>query len=205
MKANMHESIQIIGQEIEKCDSSCLIYRKKRQRFDSEHPGNIYYLKTGKVTVYRKSDNVLTNTLSGPAILGLSQLKGKEKTHYFRCDTDCDMWGLPFADASKLFDDKGLWKNAFELLTSITYQCYTRELMITQRNVRGIIIQYLKSIWEMNEDIKKKISIYTFILQRSNISRSSIYKTVCDLTDEGLIKVSRGRLIEYLIDCSIAR
>lgn len=205
MEINMHESIQIIGQEIEKCDSSCLIYRKKRQRFDVEHPGNIYYLKAGKVSVYRSSDNILTHSLLGPAILGISQMKIKERTHYFRCDIDCEMWGLPFADASKLFDDKGLWEYAFKLLTGITYQYYMRELMITQRNVRGIIIQYLKFIWEMSEEMRRKTSIYSFILQRNNISRSSIYKTICELTDEGLIKVSRGKLTSYLIEHPISR
>lgn len=195
----MLEHIILIGREIEMCNSSCLIYRKKRQRFDAEHPHNVFYLKVGRVSVYRKADNVLTNILSGPAILGLSQMKQKEKTHFFRCDVDCEMWGLPVAETNKLFTDKRLWEYAFELLTTLTYQYHLRELMVSQRSVRGIIIQYLKSIWDMSEELREKTSIYTFILQRNNISRSSIYKTICDLTDEGMIKVSRGKLTYFLM------
>lgn len=200
MKINMLECVSEIGKEIEICSSSCLIYRKKRQRFDVENQEQIFYLKTGRISIYRKSDNVLTSSLSGPAILGLSQMKSEDKTHYFRCDTDCEMWGLPVDDASFLFDDKGLWRYAFELLTHLVKEYYLREHMIAQKNVRGIIIQHIKYIWEMSDDMRAQTSIYSFILQRNHISRSSIHKTVCTLENSGLIKVSRGKLVDCLIE-----
>ncbi|KFD23656.1 helix-turn-helix domain-containing protein [Yokenella regensburgei] len=194
-----NEAITIIGEAIKDCGSSCLIYRKKRQRFDVESHQQIFYLIQGSVNVYRKSDDVLTNTVTGPAILGLLQMKMKEKTHYFRCDTDCEMWSLSIHDTNAIFNEKDLWGYAFDLLTHSIYQWYRRSNMIEQKDVYSIVVQHLKYIWEMSTESRTQTSIYSFILRRSHISRSSIHKAICVLKEEGVVKVNRGKLLELSI------
>lgn len=194
-----HEAITVIGQAIQECESSILVYRKKRQRFDVESHQQMFFLTSGKISVYRKSDDVLTNTIAGPAILGLLQMKMKEKTHYFRCDTDCEMWSVSIHDANAIFNEKGLWSYAFELMTHSIYQWYRRSNMIEQKDVYSIVVQHLKYIWEMSGESRAQVSIYSFILRRSHISRSSIHKAISTLKDEGLIKVYRGKLLDFSI------
>lgn len=200
MKNKIHESLATVCKEIERCHASLLMLKKKRQRFDVERKKQILYLKKGSVVVYRKHDNVLSNAIVAPAILGLPQMMSDDKTHYFRCESDCEMWSLPVDAASALFDEKNLWRHAFEILTYTIHQYYRREYMITQKNAHGVVVQHLKYIWSMSKEIREKTSIYTFILQRNHISRSSINKIVSDLKKAGLIDVCRGKLIAFSIE-----
>ncbi|MCE3106174.1 helix-turn-helix domain-containing protein [Yersinia enterocolitica] len=49
----------------------------------------------------------------------------------------------------------------------------------------------------MDEEVRKKTSIYSYILTRNHISRSAIHKIVREMTLAGDIIVNRGRLFDF--------
>ncbi len=125
-------------------------------------------------------------------------MKSEVKSHYVRCNTECEMWGISISDACILFDSKVLWGHTFDILTDQVQEYFKREHMILQKNTYGIINEHLKHIWEMDEEVRKKTSIYSYILTRNHISRSAIHKIVREMTLAGDIIVNRGRLLGVL-------
>jgi hypothetical protein len=87
--------------------------------------------------------------------------------------------------------------HAFDILTSHLQMYFTRENMLSQPNVKMIIIEHLRYIWEQPEGIRNKTSLFTFILSRNQIARSTVHKVIMELTLSGAIQTARGRLIAF--------
>ena len=197
MNKQLSETARLIGHEIEKHKSSHYVKFKKNQRVDFKNNDTIYFLSAGCVSFYRYNDDVLTITKDAPFMLGLAQMKSEVKSHYVRCNTECEMWGISISEACLLFNSNELWMHAFDILTDQVQEYFKREHMILQKNTYGIINEHLKHIWEMDEATRRKTSIYSYILTRNHISRSAIHKMVKEMMIEGDIVVRRGKLIDF--------
>lgn len=193
---SIHESTLIVGEYIHRSRNAYFEFRKKNQRIDYR-ADNISYLKKGRVSVYRQDNDLVTISLEAPAVMGLTQIHLNEKTHYIRCDCDCEMWTINTPDAMTVFTQNNLWLHAFYILTYHINLYFQRDKLITQPTFRGVIYEHLKYIWAMDERIRGKTSVYIFIMSRNHISRSGIHKILHELSDEGLIKIERGKLIYF--------
>ena len=191
------KSVVLIGDEIKKSDNAWLSLRKKRQRIDLKVDGNILFLEKGTVSVYRVENDLVTVSISAPAILGLPQMRTEVAGHYLRCDTDCEMWAMSVQNADLLFSAKNLWKQAFDILAHHLQRYFQRETLQSHRTIRELIIEHVKYIWAMEPAVREKTSVYTFILTRNHISRSAIHKVLQELVNDGKITLNRGKLSAY--------
>lgn len=191
------KSVVLIGDEIKKSDNAWLSLRKKRQRIDLKVDGNILFLEKGTVSVYRVENDLVTVSISAPAILGLPQMRTEVTGHYLRCDTDCEMWAMSVQNADHLFTAKNLWKQAFDILAHHLQRYFQREALQSHRTIRELIIEHVKYIWAMEPAVREKTSVYTFILTRNHISRSAIHKVLQELVNDGKITLNRGKLSAY--------
>lgn len=195
---NLEESVSLIGSEIKKSENAWFSVRKKRQRIDLKTEAHILYLEKGTVSVYRIDDDLVTVTIPAPAILGLAQLRALNTEHYLRCDGDCEMWVMSMQNAKELFTQKNLWRDAFDLLSHHLGRYFQRETLKSHRTIRELVIEHVKYIWSLASDIRKKTSIYTFIMTRNHVSRSAIHKVLQELVLEGRITIEHGKLTSYV-------
>ncbi|MBC2620630.1 MULTISPECIES: helix-turn-helix domain-containing protein [Citrobacter] len=190
----IENAVVLVGDEMKKSDNAWLSLRKKRQRIDLKVDGNILFLEKGTVSVYRVENDLVTVSISAPAILGLPQMRTEVAGHYLRCDTDCEMWAMSVQNADHLFTAKNLWKQAFDILTHHLQRYFQREALQSHRTIREQIIEHVKFIWSMEPEVREKTSVYTFILTRNHISRSAIHKVLQELVNDGKITLNRGKL-----------
>lgn len=196
-QSNVEESILLIGDEVKNSDNAWFSLRKKRQRIDLKVDGDILYLEKGTVSVYRLENDLVTISISAPAILGLPQLRTEQTGHYLRCDTDCEMWVMNKHNANALFSTKNLWCHAFDILTNHLYRYFQREKLQSHRTIRELVVEHVKYIWSLAPDVRDRTSVYTFILARNHISRSAIHKVLQELMLEGKINLNRGKLTQF--------
>lgn len=156
------------------------------------------FLEKGTVSVYRVENDLVTVSISAPAILGLPQMRTEVAGHYLRCDTDCEMWAMSVQNADLLFTAKNLWKQAFDILTHHLQRYFQREALQSHRTIREQIIEHVKYIWAMDPGVREKTSVYTFILARNHISRSAIHKVLQELVNDGKIIMNRGKLSLFI-------
>lgn len=190
----IENAVVLVGDEMKKSENAWLSLRKKRQRIDLKVDGNILFLEKGTVSVYRVENDLVTVSISAPAILGLPQMRTEVAGHYLRCDTDCEMWAMSVQNADHLFTAKNLWKQAFDILTHHLQRYFQREALQSHRTIREQIIEHVKYIWSMEPEVREKTSVYTFILTRNHISRSAIHKVLQELVNDGKITLNRGKL-----------
>lgn len=191
---NVVKSVCVVGNAIERAQNSYFSKRKKNQRIELKTNNCICFLKTGSVSIYRLENNLLTVSLDAPAILGLAQMRNEFKSHYLRCNSDCDMWVISVQDAINIFNAENLWMHAFDILTKHLQMYFQRENMLSHPKVCDIVKEHLRFIWAMPEVERKRTSVYTFIKARNHISRSAIHKEIQTLTRNGFIQIERGKL-----------
>ncbi len=190
----IENAVVLVGDEMKKSDNAWLSLRKKRQRIDLKTDGQILFLEKGTVSVYRVENDLVTVSISAPAILGLPQMRTEVAGHYLRCDTACELGAMSVQNADHLFTTKNLWKQAFDILTHHLQRYFQREALQSHRTIREQIIEHVKYIWSMEPEVREKTSVYTFILTRNHISRSAIHKVLQELVNDGKITLNRGKL-----------
>lgn len=197
MKKYISEAVIKVGGEIEESTFSYSAFRKKKQRIDLKKYGHVIYLKKGIISVYTDPSDLLTGSISSPAILGLVGLHYKETYYYLRCETPCEMVIISHEEAANLFTRNTLWEYAFNICNDFFYNYLRGSKTQSSRKVKDIVTEHLKDIWSMESTQREKVSIYKFILSRNQVSRSAIHKVIKDLCESGKAVVSRARLIDF--------
>jgi CRP-like cAMP-binding protein len=191
---NVERSVSLIGEKIQASEHAYYSERKRNQRIELKTYNSVCYLKKGSVSVYRLENNILTLTIKAPAILGLAQMRNETKSHYLRCDMDCEMWVISTPDAIELFNSRNLWMHAYDILTRHLQMYFIRENMLSQPTIRGIVMEHLKYIWSLPLAERLSISVYTFILARNQVSRSAVHKVLREFISTGEAHITRGKL-----------
>jgi CRP-like cAMP-binding protein len=201
MNAKPLDSIKGLGEIIKDHPSSHALYLRKNQRMDFDllnASDAIYYLESGKISAYRVSDNVLTISQHSPSIVGLIQLRSAIIFHYFRCDSDCILWGMKKNDIEALYSENPVsLRYAYDALSYMALIYHERDLMVLKGSIKKIVIEHLYQIWEISEKGRINISVYTFILSRNKIARSSVHRVITSLIANNCIAVEQGRLVMF--------
>ncbi|WP_370968012.1 helix-turn-helix domain-containing protein [Enterobacter wuhouensis] len=194
-KITLEEAVSTLGEYIEKSKESCMSVRKKNQRLDTKNEKKIYYLKSGTVSLYPLENNIVSVDVEAPAVLGMDQMFHGKLSHSIRCGIECELMMIDESEFIGILNHKGLWPHAFCVLSFHYEMCFQLKNRPGKKNINSIVTEHLRYLWGMDEDKRGEISVYTFILARSQISRSSIYNVLSKLTDNGIIELERGKLV----------
>ncbi|HID7510843.1 TPA: Crp/Fnr family transcriptional regulator [Enterobacter hormaechei] len=192
---NIIDSVLILGELIESSGQSYLSVRKKNHRIELKKENKIGFLKRGSVSVCRSENDIVTVSLEGPAILGMAQMFHDTQSHYIRCSRDCDIVMIDAANFIRLLMLKKHWFHAFIIISHYMQMYFQREKMLGHKTIRKIVIEHLRYLWEQEEETRNNTSVYTFILARNQISRSSLHKIMSKLSEEEFIRLQRGKLL----------
>lgn len=195
------ESVSRIGAAILSDERAYFMKKTRNQRVELKNNEKICFLVKGGISTYRVMDSLLTITINAPAVIGLPYLKNNDipSTHYYRCNNECEMWAVNFSDAINIFSKLGLWEDAFNIITQHLSLYFQREALLNQPNIKSIVLEHAKYLWEQDEEVREGTSIYKFILSRNLVSRSAVHKAVRELTNEGIMEIHRGKLCFFSV------
>lgn len=182
---------------IERHPDSYFIGLKKNQRYQLRISDEVYYLKSGSLSIYRKKDDLLIMNVESPTVIGLSFISSLNQSFYFRCCEACELYVVKLKSIIAVIEHRNLWKSVYQNITGLVQHYIERDFITVQKSTRNLVEEHLKIIWEMDEETRKKTSIYKFILDRNIISRSSIHKVISEMQAQKIIDVSYGKLISF--------
>lgn len=190
-----------ISDSVVECGHSFFTRRKTNQRIDFEKDNTVYFLRKGTVSLHRMGDGMLSMVAEAPDIVGLININFRSLPVYFlRCNSDCEMWAIGYDDFINLMDTKSQWSDCFKIISFHMSSYIKRELISNKRNSKELVFEHLKVIWELPEAERLNTSLFTYILSRNHISRSSINKVIHEFENENLISTCRGKLMYMRIE-----
>lgn len=198
MKVQSNPSlIDIIRTHLEFSDRSYIVYATSEHQIPLYEKSKkiVYCLIEGRINVHRKVDNVLIFSMTAPAIIGLFSLGENDIYHHFVTATNVKLIAIEEGYFSETIEANNLWKNIFLLAADYARYFFVRDEKFNSKDVYSIIKNNLELLWQYPEEERMQISIFKFILSRSQISRSSLNKILKDLIEGGYIDINRGRLL----------
>lgn len=179
------------------CDAQHTIYAARHQKitFEDKSQSYIYIIQCGTVDVRRKNDGIIVLTTKSPSILGLTSLFSGVYYHYLSTVTDSQIIAIKRLAAIDFLNRENLWKEAAKVLSQTSQIYYQRDEVVSGNTVYDIIKNHLEILWKYPEGEREKISVFDFIMGRSNISRSSLNKVLKDLSLGGYLILHRGKLL----------
>lgn len=172
------------------------IKKNHNATYDINTCKSVIYLKTGCASIHRKTDDALLYELKSPAILGLEQLLSNSCHYYIKVDGRSRLIFLEHSLILELIESNFLWKKMAHFMGA------TIEIMELQKhniNIKKGAYQTVKTsienIWHLPVEKRLSTSIFTFIMHRHDISRSSIAKILHQLNKGGYIAIRRGILV----------
>ncbi|MEX3242533.1 helix-turn-helix domain-containing protein [Serratia quinivorans] len=193
---NDYKAVKILQNRIINQTDSELKTFKKGCKIESKN--NIVMLISGEISVRRTKDDILMSKGKAPAIYGLIDVfkLNYQVCNYFRCETDCVIFISSVDSALDVINKENLWYHVSSNFANLIESFCSRELLVSHSDVYGIVRSHLEYIWTLPAKERLEMSIFSFIMQRAPISRSSIHKIIKELNKGGFIVTERGRLIE---------
>jgi CRP-like cAMP-binding protein len=168
-----------------------------RQRITLE-PGMTYFVERGLVSMSMQSDSrVIGNTIESMPI-GLLEHYCPVVTFDYICLAPTTLLRLPMADFETIFFNGDPQKTR-ELVTVLSFMVvFMVDIHVERRSdsgyhtIKPMLFRYLYRR-TVNEDENEGIA--NFIIRRTNLSRSYVYRVLSDLREGGYITVKKGKLI----------
>lgn len=152
----------------------------------------------GTVDIYRNADNMLFATARAPAIFGMQGSPYRDSIYKFISRPDCVLETLPLSSVIRIINANSLLE---ELLICQSYfndyHAYRTNMLINKTSYE-IVRALLLELDKVPSEIKTKINVPTFILERSHLARSGIMKILSHLRQGEYIKIESGKLISIL-------
>lgn len=185
-------------EQISECDTRHTIYAAPNQKitFEDKSQSYIYIIQHGIVDVRRKNDDIIVLTKKSPSILGLTSLFSDVYYHYLSTVTEVKMIAIEQLAAIEYLSRKNLWREAAEVLCQASQLYYQRDEIVSGNTVYDVIRNHLEILWQYPRREREEISVFEFIMERSNVSRSSLNKVLKNLSLGGHVILQRGKLID---------
>lgn len=91
-----------------------------------------------------------------------------------------------------MFNQHNLWKEVTIVLAYHTSYLIYRDNLILQQRTYNVIRNYLIEMMDLPEDTRRRISILTYIQDRTHLSRSSVLNILSALKKGDYITYARG-------------
>ncbi|MCT4706190.1 helix-turn-helix domain-containing protein [Enterobacteriaceae bacterium H16N7] len=165
----------------------------------------IYAHLKGELSVSRVADGILVATVLEPHIFGIAEVMQPLKAYQLRAETQSVLSRIDGDVALKAIEKYGLWRDVAEVLSFHTNSMAYRDMQIVNRNTYQIIRYYLMELEQLPEEIRMRVSILSYIQERTGLSRSSILNTISSLKKDKHIVFARGGYLLELHNLPDAR
>jgi len=189
-----NESTNKIGSAILSSTETYYFKHKAKQRLDVYDKDYVYFLKNGSVSLYSCGSELLVMNALAPQIIGLEKTGSLNIISHLRCNTDVEMYIIKTSSVSKLLDELELWGDAYYISLAYLNSYHKRDSKLSKLSATEIIMEYIKDVWSLDVSQRHHTSLYTFILERTHISRSLIHRVISKLESDDLINVRKGIL-----------
>lgn len=177
---------------------SISLLKKKGQFIDARYEGTpcCLILLDGVAAAYRVNDNILINYITAPYVLGLTGVLKTEMV-YIRTLTDVELGVISIESATDLIERNNMWKEVALYISEIIIGLANYHNNTMGRPTQDLIEYLINKLLSEPLEIRSNTVVADYILDKTNLSKSTIMKTLAIFKEQGRLESERGVLVKF--------
>ncbi|MCD1125448.1 helix-turn-helix domain-containing protein [Jinshanibacter sp. LJY008] len=155
---------------------------------------DIYCIQEGFFGIYMNEERLLT-FYEGPALLGLTNLYAPPTYFYIKPGQNITVNALTIEDARKVIAEKGLYESVNYVLANNMTEYYRVFAKTINPNNYAFIRLLLIELAQSSDEIKNSVTVASYIIKRSWLSRSYVMMVLSELRKGDYITMNNGKLM----------
>ncbi|TDN64424.1 CRP-like cAMP-binding protein [Scandinavium goeteborgense] len=155
-----------------------------------------FSLVQGECEFKRSTDSLLIGILKAPIIIGISDLVIDPENILIQAITPVEYMYLPLDDFLLHIETHNLWKPLTYNLMYLSARSHDYTQLNTALSSYELICNCLRTLIEEDFERRATLPAVQYIMERTQLSRSGIMKTLSELNSGGYIVIKRGLLIK---------
>ncbi len=189
----INKLISILSGESKPIDFEGNLHRLPLQ--DSNKEPRILLLLSGGITVHRRSDYLLFAVANAPFLFGLLGSPFRNNVYQFKAGKDAVVHTLSYERALELIAQNNAIRELLIYLSYANDYQSNRMNMLVNTTSQEIVISLLIELIRIPYEQRRKISVSTYIMERSNLARSGVMKILAQLRKNNVIETQNGKLL----------
>ncbi|QBH97623.1 hypothetical protein EKN56_15155 [Limnobaculum zhutongyuii] len=184
--------IQILLEALTKSDKIEEITIKKGEKYPIAD--RVFCIQQGIFSIYMNREDRLLSYAEGPTIFGLAYLYTPTIDHYMKANQISTILTLPTEEAHHIIKSENLYESFICVQShnvALIFEMYERT--ITSSNyafIRALLIDLDQS----SDAVKESITVASYIIKRSGLSRSYVMLVLSELRKGSYIHMENGKL-----------
>jgi hypothetical protein len=162
--------------------------------YSADKEKNCFLLHSGSVMLHRKVDGMVLNSESAPYVFGISTQYTDPDYLFIRIHEHSQVSVLPVEQANQIISACNLWRSLAQLLIYTATRVYDHCAKICALSSYEIICYQLYELMYEPEDVRNNITVASYVMNRTFLSRSTIMKILAQLKAGGYIGMEKGIL-----------
>ncbi|QKN79840.1 helix-turn-helix domain-containing protein [Scandinavium goeteborgense] len=158
--------------------------------------GNVLFLTSGAVNVYRAQDDLLISELKSPYIFGIIHSEIESHYCYIKSSTHATFTTINYDEFTRRLNENNLWPTLFKIVSHMVTYFIRRDLRLVNQNRYNVVKSFLHELNELPIEKKSKTTVTNYIVRRSGLSRSGVMGILSELKKGQYIALSdKGHLL----------
>lgn len=158
-----------------------------------------YLVFEGRGLMCRSKDNLVISTTRSPIIIGLTSVFFPlNDTYYWRPEKDCVAMMIDVDVVRQVISEQDLWEHISIIFGYITYRLNDHNIKLTARSGFSVVCKQIYALMGEPIEVRRKVGLTNYILDRTLLSRSYVMKIVADLKAKGKIVLEDKVLVKVL-------
>ncbi|MEL4012844.1 helix-turn-helix domain-containing protein [Dryocola clanedunensis] len=153
-----------------------------------------YLIRSGEVTMYRESDNVLLALIQAPTLLGAGALLAKEMNLFITTSQPSEIAVLTMDEIFTLLSKHNLWETFSRQIQITLNKLLIATSRLTVTDSYGLLRAQLIELMREPENFREGITAEKYIRSKTRLSRSGVMRILSDLKAGGYIVLEDGIL-----------
>lgn len=185
------DSFKVIFGLLSKETTTKIVRENKLVYYNKNNKSDCYLLVDGEVIIKSLIENKTLGYLKAPFLFGL----GIDPNKYLQTISESTFKVLSTERTSEIIRDNNLWEHIYYIYRWEASLAYNSFSAINHSTSSEIILSLLRNFLLQDPEIRLTIPVVRYLQDNSSLSRSSIYKIISSLKENGTIVVRNGVLI----------
>ncbi|MDY0972300.1 helix-turn-helix domain-containing protein [Siccibacter turicensis] len=186
------------GELIERLDEFLTFKRfpaRSRFTFSGRNKQRCYLFRSGQISGFYKENHTQIDRINTPWLAGLAFPNQELVGLIFVAETECEVATLTQDEVMALIKKTDSWQLYANFLQVLSTKLLIHMSQLTTPSTWSMVCNQLRELINEPEEIRTTVKVEEYIRNRTQLSRSGVFKVLSQLKEMNAITISKGILM----------